>query len=147
MIRAFILTFASSLLCLLAFSQQLDYNEIVVSGDPEQVFDRTLDYLHDSPHFVESVDKDAGFLQAKIFLKSRRVLSSLDGTRLTLNFLIRSMEGGGSKIRLRVHVDEKRFGGNAQSRIYYYEEKGITTDEKVYQEILESLQEYLDAFR
>ena len=67
----------------------LNYKTTIIAGNTDVVFDNTIDYLQDNGHFLQSLDKQAGFIQARLFIKDNRVFSAKSGERRTLNFVIR----------------------------------------------------------
>ena len=101
-------------------------------------FDRTMDYLQKTGFFIQSVDKDSGFIQARVFVKDRRIISITKGERRTFNFVFRP-DGASTKISLRIFHEDFRFSGDVGNRTYYYEEEGLLDDDDAYQEILEAL--------
>jgi len=111
---------------------------IIVNAEKDIAFDRVVDRLLETDFVIQSVDKDAGFIQARAFFKDRRILSSKKGERRTLNFVLRPHRSG-TKIVLQIYSEDYRFEGDVGNRNYYYEENGIMDDAAVYQEILKDL--------
>lgn len=107
------------------------------------VFNNTIDYLQDNGYFIRSLDKQSGFIQARIYLESKKLFSAKDGERRTLNFIIRPSKEHKTIARLTIYLEDRNFGGDNLSRTYYYEDKGICNDESVYQEVSQGLQDYL----
>lgn len=106
----------------------------------EKAFDKIVDYLQVNEMFISTMDKQAGFIQAKAFMKDRKVLSAKMGDRYTFNFILRPEEAETS-LSLNIYVEEYNFGGDVKSRSYYYEDKGILKDKNTYQDILVALQD------
>jgi hypothetical protein len=106
----------------------------------EKAFDKIVDYLQVNEMFISTMDKQAGFIQAKAFVKDRKVLSAKMGDRYTFNFILRPEEAETS-LSLNIYVEEYNFGGDVKSRSYYYEDKGILKDKNTYQDILVALQD------
>lgn len=124
-------------------SDEAPSKAIIVSAEKDDAFDRTVDRLLETGRFIRSVDKDAGFIQARVFLKDRRVISAKKGERQTLNLVLRPNHSG-TKIVLQIYSEDYLFGGDVGNRNYYYEENGIVDDDAVYQEILEDLREHIE---
>lgn len=116
---------------------------IIVNVEKDSAFDRVVDRLLETDFVIRSVDKDAGFIQARVFFKDRRILSARKGERRTLNFVLRPNRSG-TKIVLQIYSEDYRFGGDVGNRNYYYEENGIIEDAAIYQEILEDLRQSIE---
>lgn len=113
---------------------------IRIDADIQVTFDRVIDYLQDNGYFIVSLDRQSGFIQSKIFVENKKLLSAKVGEKRTLNFIIRSVEENKSKITLSIYCEEQLFNTNSSSRVYYYQDKGISEDLTLYEEILKSLQ-------
>jgi len=119
------------------------FKNISVAVEKDTAFDRMMDYLQANDFFIQSVDKQAGFIQARIYKKSKKILSAKAGERRILNFILRS-KGRITAISLNIYLEERMFGGDISDRSYYYEEKGVLEDKVAYQEILSTLQKVVE---
>jgi len=119
------------------------FKNIAVAVEKDTAFDRTMDYLQANDFFIQSVDKQAGFIQARIYKKNKKILSAKAGERRILNFILRS-KGRITAISLNIYLEERFFGGDVSDRSYYYEEKGVLEDKAAYQEILSTLQKVVE---
>src|SRR5690554_221172 len=120
----------------------MSFKTITVSSGKDATFDHAIDYLQSQDFFVQSVDKQAGFIQAKKFLKGKKKLFSAKAGELrTLNFILRPGESG-TKVVLNIYNEISHFGGDISNRTYYYEDNGIMNDEAVYRDILAGLQKF-----
>jgi len=121
-------------------TEDTPFKSITLGSKKDITFDKVIDYLQTSDFYIQSVDKQAGFIQATIFLKEKKkLLSAKEGEKRTLNFLIRPTEDG-TRVVLSIYSETRYFGGDISSRTYYYEDNGIMDDEVVYREILNNLQ-------
>lgn len=123
--------------------QNQSFKNIAVAVEKDTAFDRTMDYLQANDFFIQSVDKQAGFIQARIYKKNKKILSAKAGERRILNFILRP-KGRITAISLNIYLEERFFGGDISDRSYYYEEKGVLEDKAAYQEILVPLQKTID---
>lgn len=102
-----------------AFAQrkidEAPFKAIIVNAEKDSAFERTIDRLMETGLFIRSVDKDAGFIQARMFVKDRRILSSKKGERRTLNFVLKPYRSG-TKIVLQIYSEDYRFGGDVGNR-------------------------------
>lgn len=111
--------------------------ELTISKDI--LFDGVIDYLQDNSFFLMSIDKQAGFIQAKIYIKNPKKLSAKVGERRILNFIIKPINENQSKLSLNIYCEEKYFGGDFNNETYYYKEIGISEDTAIYKSILDDL--------
>ena len=119
-----------------AFAQDdKSYKMISLAIEKELVFDKLIDFLQEEELFILSVDKQAGFIQAKVFVEDKSFFSSKNGVRRTMNFIIRP-KGEQTNVTLNIYVEEQRFKASS----YYYEDQGISKDVAVYKDILGKLQ-------
>src|SRR5690554_6136320 len=83
-------------------TEDISFKTITVSYEKDTAFDKTIDFLQASDFFIQSVDKQAGFIQATIFLKERKkLLSAKEGEKRTLNFLRSEERRVGKECRSR----------------------------------------------
>ena len=122
-------------------STEKSSKSIAVNTGKEVAFDKTIDYLQTKDFFIQSVDKEAGFIQAKVFIKDRKLLSAKVGERRTMNFILRSQVNN-TTITLTIYSEGYFFSGNSNG--HYYEDKGIVADTSVYQGILSGLKQAVD---
>jgi hypothetical protein len=130
-------------LCLctvVAFAQNnKSFKTITLTPGKDSTFDEVIDYLETKDVFIQSLDKQAGFIQGKVFIKNKNVLSVKAGEKRTMNFFLKQV-GNQTQVTLSIYMEQYYFGGNSSSRSYYFEDKGIMTDASVYQGILSELQ-------
>lgn len=135
------------LLCLsttVAFTQNnKSFKTITLTLGKDSTFDKVIDYLETKDVFIQSLDKQAGFIQGRIFVKNRNVLSAKVGEKRTMNFFLKQV-GDQTKVTLSIYMEQYYFGGNSPNRSYYFEDKGIINDASVYQSILSELQKAID---
>ena len=118
------------------------YNTIYVSADIGSAYNKVVDYIQDSDYFILSLDKNSGFIQANapvnatINIGTKREYSANVGYR-TLNFIIRALDEGRSKITLSIYNDTEFFPTSSSSEAY--RDKGVSQDESQYKEILDDL--------
>src|SRR5690554_5059232 len=139
-LSAFVLILCATAASTQTLTEETSFKSITLGFKKDITFDKVIDYLQTSDFFIQSVDKQAGFIQATIFLKEKKkLLSAKEGEKRTLNFLLRPTEGG-TRVVLNIYSETRYFGGDISSRTYYYEDNGIMDDEVVYREILNNLQ-------
>lgn len=109
----------------------------------DSAFDKTIDYLQEEEYFIVSVDKQAGFIQAKKYFPSKKLLSFRVGERMFLNFFIRPLSTGNSQLMLNIYNEDVYTRGTGPENFSYSEEKKMCRDPKKYQNILEGLQKSL----
>lgn len=117
---------------------------IVCYTSVDTVFNSTIDYLQDNGHFIVSLEKLSGFIQAKVYIKSNKLMSAKVGERRTLNFIIRPTTEKQSNITLNIYSEELTFSDDMKNRVYYYEDKGVSSDNAIYKPILDGLKEYIN---
>lgn len=118
---------------------------IVENLSPDDVFDSTVDFLIDSDYFIKSMDRNAGFIQVKIIDKSKKILSTRRGQRTTFNLVLRPTEVAlTTLISLQANVEELVWNGEVDADMYYYKDEGRVRDSRIYEELLDVLQEYFD---
>ncbi|WP_028296710.1 hypothetical protein [Olivibacter sitiensis] len=135
----------SMVFCFRASYAQTDQKEqsfknITLNAGIDTAFDKTANYIQASDMFILAMDKQAGFIQAKVFEKNRKMISAKRGERKTYNFILRPLDDK-TTVSLNIYVEDYLFGGEVQSRSYYYEEKGISKNERDYRAILKALQD------
>ncbi|WP_134087978.1 hypothetical protein [Olivibacter sp. XZL3] len=116
------------------------FKRITLNVAVETAFDEIVDYLQAEDLFITAMDKQAGFIQAKIFVKDKRVLSAKKGEKRTFNFILRPKDTA-TELSLNIYVEEYMFGGDVHNRTYYYDDQGILEDKKIYQDLLDDLQQ------
>mgnify|MGYP000172958561 FL=1 len=107
----------------------------------DKAFNLTIDYLRENGYFLTTLDKQSGFIQAKIYSSNKRLMSGKMGEKRILNFLIRPIHENLAQITLDIYIEEFVFHGTHNA--YYYEDKGISNDSSVYIMILDELQKKL----
>lgn len=132
-------------LCFFSISAQ-NTNEasakpVLIDADANLIFDKTIDYLQNNGYFIVSLDKQAGFIQAKIFVENKKILSAKEGERRTLNFIISPIESERSKITLLIYIEEQFFNMGSSDRVFYYRDKGVSHDSSLYKNIMDSLRD------
>lgn len=105
----------------------------------DSAFDNIIDYLQDNEYFIVSMDKTAGFIQAKNYIKKKNILSSVVGERQYFNFIIRPSKEKQSSITLNIYSEELIYNED-----YFYLDKGIIKDKTIYVAFLDALQVFLD---
>lgn len=129
-----------------AFAQRPEgytFNTIVCNTPVDELFDHTIDYLQDNEYFIVSLDKASGFVQAKIQVKNRKLLSQKWAERRTLNFIIRPVTGKQAIVTLNIYSEELLSDDASATSVHYYMDKGISRDEAAYTPVLEGLKHYL----
>lgn len=130
-----------------AFAQQhtnnTEFKTIVCDASIDTVFNSTMDYLQDNGYFIVSLDKLSGFIQAKIYIKNNKFMSTKVGERRTLNFIIRPVAERQSNITLNIYCEVLTFSSDGSNLVCYYVDKGISSDSRIYEPILEGLQKSL----
>jgi hypothetical protein len=127
----------------LTFSQQKsEDNTLVVNQNFGVVFDKLIDYCIDTNHLVLSIDKDAGFIQSRVYVKNKRIITIKDGDRITYTFVLRPTAENSTLIRLQIYQEEKLGRHSATDNSYYYKDLGVSEDVAWYAQMLENLNEY-----
>ena len=127
-----------------AFAQNdKPFKTVLITLGKDSAFDKVIDYLTMKDIFIQSLDKQAGFIQGKVFIKSGNVLSAKAGEKRTMNFFLKQVSNQ-TQVTLSIYMEQYYFGGSSSSRSYYFEDKGIMTDASVYKEILSSLQKAIN---
>lgn len=139
LLAAFLLFFCTSIVYAQTGEKNQSFKTITLAIDKETAFDSTIDYLRTRAFFIQSVDMQAGFIQAKVFVKHKKILSAKVGERITMNFILRP-KGNETKVTLDIYKEDYSFGGSVSNRSYYYEDKGVVQDEALHQDILAGLQ-------
>jgi len=119
-----------------------DAKSIVVDIDTNIVFDKTIDYLWENGYFLMSLDKEVGFIQAKIIVKKgANIFTGKSDERLTLNFLIKPIDNNESRIMLDINREQKwtiEHGNDS------YADKGKLDRLSVYEKVLNDLKNSFD---
>src|SRR5690554_3524013 len=119
-----VLTFLSTGAFTQSITDDPSFKTITVSSGKDATFDDAVDYLQSGGFFIQSVDKQAGFIQAKKFLKEKKkAFSAKAGELRTLNFIFRP-EDSGTRVVLNIYSEIRYFGGDISNRTYYYEDNG-----------------------
>lgn len=116
------------------------FKTITLTASRDTVFDKIIDYLQTTDMFIQSVDKQAGFIQAKVFLKDNKFLSAKLGEKRILNFFLRATANK-TRVMLNIYSEYYYYGGNYNA---YSEDKGVVKDASVYKDILSNLQTAID---
>lgn len=139
LLTAFFLCYFTSISYAQVAEKDESFKTIMLAKDKDLVFDHTIDYLRSKEFFIQSVDKSAGFIQAKIFLKNGKLLSSKLGERITMDFILRQIDSE-TKVILDIYSEQLSTSWSKEMRVNYYEDKGIVRDESLYGSILDGLQ-------
>lgn len=134
------LTFLLFFCTTIAFAQNDNsFKRITITSAKDIVFDKTIDYLQDKGYFIQSLDKQAGFIQAKVFLTSGGLFSAKAGERRTMNLILRPADNN-TDVTLNIYVEQVYLSSSGR----YYEDKGILNDTAVYKGILAELQKTIN---
>ena len=123
-------------------SNEKTYRTIEVEKNNTEVFNQCIDYWFSMDYFILSIDQNAGFIQAKKFTPINKVFSFKNGDKETYNFLIRPVSSNTSKITLSIYLETQYYSGS-DSKVFYYEDKGISQDEMLYTKTLNNLFDYI----
>jgi hypothetical protein len=115
----------------------------VPSTNRDTIFERTLHSLLLSEYFVVSADKGSGFIQCKIVVDNKRILSAKKGDILHYNVLIQKVNGSNIKIYLQANLKEKVLVGSVGSTGYYNDDSGVSYDSRYYEPLLNYLKTYV----
>jgi len=133
----FIILFYSAAALAQQSAEEKSAKNIVVNYDVATTFDKTLDFLQNNGYFIVSLDKQAGFIQSKIFIKkNRNLITGKIGERRTVNFLIRPLEENQSNVSIDIYIDEHYYLEEG----YSYKDGGKSDDLELYKNILRNLQ-------
>jgi|GEM_PF-464757 len=109
----------------------------------DTVFKRTLQSLLLSEYFITSADRDAGFIQCKIVVNNKRLLSAKKGDILNYNILIQNGDSGNIKIYLQANLKEKMIVGSVGNAGYYNDDNGVSYDSRYYEPLINYLKTYV----
>lgn len=144
--RSLLTTFFLCCFMCVSYAQVAEKDEsfktMILATDKDVVFDHTIDYLRSKDFFIQSVDKSAGFIQAKIFLKDKKLLSSKSGERITVDFILRQRENE-TKVVLDIYSEELSTSWSKEMDVSYYKDKGIVQDESLYRSMLNGLEKVI----
>ncbi len=110
----------------------------IFSSDQRTVFENTLRLLLNSDYFVQSVNKEAGFIQCKALVPDNRWLSKKDGSIIEYNLLIRTVEKG-VRIDFQANLTEKIRMGSVGNVVNFVDDQGVTRDARYYNELMRYL--------
>lgn len=134
-----LLSICSAILSAQTVTEQVEAKRMVIPACKDSVFDKTIDYLHENGYFILNLDKQAGFIQAKIILKNKKLLSAKLSERNTLDFFISPTSNGLSSIFLNINREDYCFSGQEAGYCYHYEDKGVCDDMEKYKSVLDGL--------
>ena len=132
-----------SCICLTAIAQETTkpVKAIYVNADQNILFDKLIDFVQNNEYFILSLDKQAGFIQAQKPVEIKKVFKPNE--RRTLNFVIRPINENLSQITLNIRCEEKHWGGSESGHVYYYDDKGVSQNSDLYQNIWDELKSAL----
>ena len=132
-----------SCICLTAIAQETTkpIKAIYVNADQNILFDKLIDFVQNNEYFILSLDKQAGFIQAQKPVEIKKVFKPNE--RRTLNFVIRPINENLSQITLNIRCEEKHWGGSESGHVYYYDDKGVSQNSDLYQNIWDELKSAL----
>lgn len=132
-----------SCICLTAIAQETTkpIKAIYVNADQNILFDKLIDFVQNNEYFILSLDKQAGFIQAQKPVEIKKVFKPNE--RRTLNFVIRPINENLSQITLNIRCREKHWGGSESGQVYYYDDKGVSQNSDLYQNIWDELKSAL----
>lgn len=116
-------------------------NILLINQDVASVFDKVVDYCIANDQLIVSLDKDGGFIQSRIFVENKKIITIKDGDRITFSFLVRSDGERSSRIVLQVYQEEKR--SSHDTRAYHYKDLGVSKDLALYSSVLDGVKKYL----
>ena len=119
-------------------SKDKSFKTITVALNTDSTFNKMVDYLQDKDIMILALDKSAGFIQAKTYIKNEKIFSAKLGERRTMNFILRP---AGNKTNINLNIFKENYSV-ADSR--YYDDKGASNEEIDYKELLIKLQKALD---
>ena len=120
------------------------YNTVNLPIDRDIAYEKVIDFIQNSEYFIVSLYRESGFIQAKTFREYKKTLSSKDGERITLNFVVHYMIPRSSKIVLSIYREEFFSANSADSAsTYNYRELGVSEDRSLYKEILDRIKQYI----
>ena len=136
-----------SCICLTAIAQETTkpIKAIYVNADQNTLFDKLIDFVQNNEYFILSLDKQAGFIQAQKPVEIKKVFKPNE--RRTLNFVIRPINENLSQITLNIRCEEKHWGGSESGHVYYYDDKGVSQNSDLYQNIWDELKSALVPYR
>lgn len=136
-----------SCICLTAIAQETTkpVKAIYVNADQNILFDKLIDFVQNNEYFILSLDKQAGFIQAQKPVEFKKVFKANE--RRTLNFVIRPINENLSQITLNIRCEEKHWGGSESGHVYYYDDKGVSQNSNLYQNIWDELKSALVPYR
>lgn len=138
--KSLLVTGLLSLCTFLALAQtDKSFKKITVTASRDTTFDNVIDYLLDKGIFIHSVDKQAGFIHANVFMKDKKFFRAKLGDRRTMNFVIRAIDNH-TNVMLNIFSEEYYVSNS----VHFYENKEIVDDPAVYLDILNQLQKAID---
>ena len=121
--------------------KEADAKSIIVDVDADIAFNKTVDYLWNNDYFLMFLDKQTGFIQAKILVKKGvNIFTGKADERLTLNFLIKPIAENESRIMLDINREQKwtiEHGNDS------YSDKGKLDRLSVYENVLNDIKNSL----
>lgn len=120
------------------------YRTIKIDSPFDSVYTKTIDFLQEYGYFILALDRESGFIQAKIYTPNKKILSEKEGERQIYNFIIRPDLNGSSKISLSIYLEIFLRRSLKDGWIYYDRDSGIyKNDNKVYDQLLTKLAQWL----
>lgn len=136
--KKYLILFIAILISHLAAGQEEAQNTFKLPAiNATTVFDTTLKRLMQSPYFVVSADKGSGFIQCKSMLKDGRWLSGNIGNIIHYNLLIQADADKSTIVYIQANNIEKTRSGGTNTRDYYDDDLGISTDKRYIDPLIE----------
>jgi len=104
---------------------------ITISAD--STYTKVVQALQENGYYIAQLDRSSGFIQTSVPLKSKSIFGR-DGDKRILNFLVVPLPDQKSKIILNIFLIERFKTGSSEAGSYYYEDRGLLQDDKVYQQ-------------
>jgi len=133
---------------LLLTLSMLFWINVATAQDPERIktitisadsaYTKVVQALQESGYNIIKLDRPSGFIQTSVSLKSKSIFGR-DGDKRIFNFLVVSLPDRRSKIILNIFLFERRTVGSGNAENYYYDDKGLLQDDKIYQQIWDKI--------
>lgn len=135
-------------LILIFILSMLFWTNVATAQDPERIktitisadsaYTKVVQALQESGYYIAQLDRSSGFIQTSVSLKSKSIFGR-DGDKRIFNFLVVPLPDRRSKIILNIFLFERLQAGSGNSGNYYYDDKGLVQDDKIYQQIWDKI--------
>ena len=132
-------------ICLLFFSVSifgqerlpfLKINDI----DKSTAFDELVELFAESNFFIQTVNKEVGFIQVKRIIKERGLFAKRAGNRTVFNIITKALEQHAVRINIQANLEIS----DSTEDGYYYRDEGVSYEPRDYEEIITLMESHFN---